>query len=183
MSPAAFTRNDYETAARAIRERTHHQPTIGLILGSGLGELADAVEGADIIPSAEIPLWPRSTVQGHAGRLVIGSLEAQTVLVLQGRSHFYEGYTMQEVTFPVRVMWCLGIKTLIVTNAAGGINKAYRAGDLMLINDHIFIPGMAGHHPLRGPNDPEIGERFPGMSDAYDEKLRELARQVAAQAN
>jgi purine-nucleoside phosphorylase len=183
MSPAAFTRDDYEAAARTIRERTRHQPTIGLILGSGLGGLADAVQGADVIPSAEIPSWPRSTVQGHAGRLVIGSLEGQTVLVQQGRSHYYEGYTMQEVTFPVRVMACLGIKTLIVTNAAGGLNKAYHTGDLMLISDHIFLPGMAGHNPLNGPNDSSIGERFPSMSDAYDAKLRDLARRVAAQAN
>jgi len=124
-------------------------------------------------------LWPPSTVQGHVGKLVIGRLEGHEVLVLQGRIHFYEGYTMQQVTFPVRVMQQLGIKTLLVTNAAGGLNKSYHAGDLMLINDHINLPGFAGNHPLIGPNDETLGTRFPDMTTAYDEKLRKTAHEIA----
>jgi purine-nucleoside phosphorylase len=174
-----FTLSDYQTAAETIRSRTKHRPTVALILGSGLGGLADAVEGADIIPSTDIPLWPPSTVQGHMGRLVIGQLDGNTVLVLQGRIHAYEGYSMYEVTYPVRVMQAFGIKTLFVTNAAGGINKSYAPGDLMLISDHINMPGLTGNNPLIGPNDDSLGTRFPDMSSAYDPKFRELARQAA----
>ncbi|MEP7285700.1 MAG: purine-nucleoside phosphorylase [Chloroflexota bacterium] len=177
-----FTRANYQTAANVILSRTAYQPTVGLILGSGLGGLADAIEVADTIPTTEIPRWPRSTVEGHAGRLVIGRLEGQTVLALQGRVHYYEGYTMQEVTFPVRVMQTLGIKTLFVTNAAGGLNKDYHAGDLMLISDHINLPGLIGHNPLGGPNDNELGSRFPDMTTAYDVAFRQKAHEAAAQA-
>ncbi len=179
MKSNVFTLADYQTAADTIRRHTKHQPTVGLILGSGLGGLADAVETADIIPSTEIPLWPPSTVQGHAGRLVIGKLEGKTVLVLQGRIHAYEGYSMQEVTFPVRVMQALGIKTLFVTNAAGGLNQNYEVGDLMLIADHINMPGLVGNNPLIGPNEDTLGTRFPDMSTAYDAEFRQLARQSA----
>src|SRR5258708_7759091 len=182
MPVSQFTSADYHTAADAIRQRTGHKPTVGLILGSGLSGLADAIETPDVIPSAEIPRWPRSTVQGHAGRLVIGKLEGQTVLVLQGRTHFYEGYSMQEVTYPVRVMQQLGIKTLFVTNAAGGLNKSYEAGDLMLISDHINMPGLIGNNPLVGPNDDQLGTRFPDMSTAYDGPFRKLARAAAEKA-
>src|SRR5216684_3014265 len=153
MTLPAFTRADYQTAADVICSRTAHRPSVGVILGSGLGGLADAVESADVIPTAEVPHWPRSTVVGHAGKLVIGKLEGQDVLVLQGRTHFYEGYSIHEVTFPVRVMYTLGLRALIVTNAAGGLNKAYRAGDLMLISDHIKMLGLVGNNPLLGPND------------------------------
>ncbi len=180
MKSNVFTLADYQTAADTIRRHTKHQPTVGLILGSGLGGLADAVETADIIPSTEIPLWPPSTVQGHAGRLVIGKLEGKTVLVLQGRIHAYEGYSMQEVTFPVRVMQALGIKTLFVTNAAGGLNQNYEVGDLMLIADHINMPGLVGNNPLIGPNEDTLGTRFPDMSTAYDAEFRQLARQYLA---
>jgi purine-nucleoside phosphorylase len=182
MTTSKFTLADYQTAADAIRKRTKHQPTIALILGSGLGGLADAVQEADIIPSTDIPLWPPSTVQGHAGRLVIGKLEGKTVLVLQGRIHLYEGYSIHEVTFPVRVMQMLGIKTLFVTNAAGGLNQNYEAGDLMLIADHVNFPGLTGTNPLIGPNDEALGTRFPDMSTAYDAPFRELARQAAQKA-
>src|SRR5579859_3741572 len=171
-----FTLNDYRAAADMIRSRTSHKPSVGLILGSGLAELANAPEAADIIPSSDIPLWPPSTVLGHVGKLVIGRLEGQTVLVLQGRIHFYEGYTMQQVTYPVRVMQQLGIKTLLVTNAAGGLNKSFQAGDLMLISDHINFPALAGNNPLMGPNDDALGTRFPDMATAYDEQLRHTAR-------
>src|SRR5258707_708352 len=147
-SQAQFTFADYRTAAEAIRQLTTHQPTVGIILGSGLGSLTDAVEDSNIITTSEIPRWPQPTVKGHAGRIVIGQLEGQSVLVLQGRVHFYEGYTMQEVTFPVRVMQALGLTSLFVTNAAGGLNRSFSEGDLMLIKDHINMPGMVGNHPL-----------------------------------
>lgn len=137
----------YHEAAAAVRERTSQQPEAGLILGSGLGTLVEEITNADIIPYAEIPHWPRSTVVGHAGRLVIGELEGRTVLAMQGRSHFYEGYPMSLVTLPVRVMRLLGIDTLIVTNAAGGLNPSFHAGDIMVIEDHINIVGMAGNSP------------------------------------
>jgi purine-nucleoside phosphorylase len=131
-----------------------------------------------IIPYGEIPSWPVSTVEGHQGRLVIGSLEKQPVLIMQGRSHFYEGYSMSEIGFPIRVMQRLGIEILIVTNAAGGINQAYEPGEVMLINDHLNLLGMAGESPLRGPNFDSIGPRFPDMGRAYDRELGSLARQA-----
>ncbi len=175
-----MNRVDIETAADAVRARTSQQPTIGLILGSGLSGLADAVTDADIIPSSDIPNWPQSTVQGHTGRLIIGKLEGKTVLVLQGRVHFYEGYSVQEITFPMRVMHALGIETLIVTNAAGGMNPSFTPGDLMLIRDHLNMVGMAGNNPLRGPNDDTAGPRFPDMTEPYDAELRQMAHAVAA---
>jgi purine-nucleoside phosphorylase len=178
---AILTRANYQAAADVLLNRTSQRPRVGIILGSGLGELADAVENPTVIPTNEIPGWPRSTVEGHAGRLVVGELESITVLTLQGRVHFYEGYTMQEATFPVRVMQMMGIKTLFVTNAAGGLNKNYKAGDLMIISDHINMPGLTGYNPLIGANDMELGLRFPDMSDAYDSKFRGIARQVAEQ--
>lgn len=176
------TRQDMETTAEYIRSQTRHRPQIGIILGSGMSPLADAVTGADVLPYETIPNFVASTVVGHAGRLVIGHLEGCSVLVMQGRIHFYEGYTMQQVTFPVRVMRFLGIDTLIVTNAAGGLRPEFTPGDLMLISDHINLIGMAGHNPLYGPNDPELGPRFPDMSQAYDPTLRSIARTVAENA-
>lgn len=174
-----LTLEQFDQAAEAIRQRTSHQPRIGMILGSGLGKIADLVENADIIPASEIPHWPASTVMGHQGRLVIGNLAGQCVMVLQGRVHYYEGYSMDQVTLPVRVMQRLGMDTLMVTNAAGAINPAYQPGDLMLITDHIALISMTGLNPLRGPNFNEIGERFPDMSQPYDRSLGDLARQVA----
>jgi purine-nucleoside phosphorylase len=168
-----------DEAAQVVRERIDINPRVGMILGSGLGSLAEAVEGAVIIPYGEIPSWPVSTVQGHQGRLVVGSLENQNVLIMQGRSHFYEGYSMAEIGFPVRVMQRLGIDILIVTNAAGGINQSYEPGDVMLIKDHLNLLGMAGESPLRGPNFDSIGPRFPDMGRAYDRDLGELTRQAA----
>ena len=168
-----------DEAAQVVRERIDINPRVGMILGSGLGSLAEAVEGAVIIPYGEIPSWPVSTVQGHQGRLVVGSLENQDVLIMQGRSHFYEGYSMAEIGFPVRVMQRLGIEILIVTNAAGGINQSYEPGDVMLIKDHLNLLGMAGESPLRGPNFDSIGPRFPDMGRAYDRDLGELTRQAA----
>ena len=170
-----------DEAAQWIRSRTHQQPRIGIILGSGLGDLAEIVEGKDIIPTAEIPHWPVSTILGHQGRLVIGKLGGETVLVLQGRTHYYEGYSMAQVTLPVRVMQRLGIGILIVTNAAGAIQPEFQAGDVMLITDQINLIGMAGLNPLRGPNLSEFGERFPDMSQPYDRELLGLARHTAAE--
>jgi purine-nucleoside phosphorylase len=167
--------------AGVVRGRINIQPRVGLILGTGLGGLADAVQNPAIVPYAELPEWPVSTVQGHAGRLVVGSLDGQPLLVMQGRIHYYEGYTMQQVTLPVRVMQRLGIEILIVTNAAGAIHPDFVPGDVMLITDHLNLAGMAGLNPLIGPNLDELGPRFPDMSQAYDRPLGQLARKVAAE--
>jgi purine-nucleoside phosphorylase len=173
------TADHYAEAVEAIRRKTTLTPRTALVLGSGLGGLADAVDNPVIIPYEDIPGWPRSTVPGHSGRLVIGHLEGVPVLVQQGRAHFYEGYTPQQITFPIRVMHYLGINTLILTNAAGGINTGYAAGDIMLINDHINFVGMSGNNPLMGPNDDSLGPRFLGMSQTYDRNLRQRAHVVA----
>lgn len=174
-----YTPADYDAAVRIIKERIREIPHIGLVLGSGLGKLAEAVEDAVTIPYEDIPGWPRSTVHGHSGRLVIGKLEGKQVIVQQGRAHFYEGYSLEQVTFPIRVMHALGVNTLILTNAAGGVNTQFNAGDIMLIEDHINFVGMSGNNPLMGPNDDSIGPRFPGMSQTYDRTLRELSHSVA----
>jgi len=171
----------YDEAAAAVRAYTSQQPLIGLVLGSGLGSLADTIENPDVIPFDKIPYWPVSTVPGHHGRLVIGNLEGRPVMVLQGRVHFYEGYSPAQITLPVRVMRRLGVTTLILTNAAGGINAQYQPGDLMLIKDHLNLPGIAGQNPLRGPNDDSFGPRFPDMTQVYDPALRRLAHATAAQ--
>jgi purine-nucleoside phosphorylase len=168
-------------ATAYVQSRSNLKPEVGLILGSGLGDLAAEVQDATAIPYEEIPHFLRSTVVGHAGRLLIGTLENVSVVVMQGRFHFYEGYTMQALTLPVRVMHMLGAHTLIVTNAAGGLNPAYRPGDFMLIRDHINFLGLAGMNPLVGPNDERLGERFPALAKAYDTKLRSLAHTIAIQ--
>jgi purine-nucleoside phosphorylase len=184
MSDETFlTMAEIDRVVGAIRERTEFAPKIGLILGSGLGPLADEVEAEARIAGKEIEGWPRSTVEGHAGRLVLGRLEGQAVLVLQGRVHYYEGQPMSTLGMPVRVMQRLGAEMLIVTNAAGGINQAFDAGDLMLITDHINLLGMAGQTPLRGPNLDDFGPRFPDMSRAYDRELLASAAAVAEQEN
>jgi purine-nucleoside phosphorylase len=170
-----------ELARAAIAGRTVLAPRVGLILGSGLGALADELEEATAVPYAEVPGFPRSTVVGHRGELAIGRLAGQPVAVMRGRFHFYEGYSMQQVTFPVRVMRALGCDTLLVTNAAGGLRPEWPVGDLMRITDHIFLPGMVGNHPLRGENDDRLGPRFPAMVGAYDAELGALAHAVAAE--
>jgi purine-nucleoside phosphorylase len=167
-----------DQATSAVRARTKVQPRVGLILGSGLGGLADAVDGASAINYRDIPGWPSPTVEGHAGRLVLGSLERVPVAVMQGRVHYYEGIPMPLVGLPVRVLQALGIEILIVTNAAGAVNPAFVPGDLMLIADHINLLGMAGVSPLRGPNLDQYGPRFPDMSQAYDRGLLDIARAV-----
>lgn len=167
-----------DEAVQVITRRTRIKPDIGLILGTGLGDLAESVQPADIIPYSEIPHWPRSTIQGHKGRLVMGLLEGKAVMIMQGRAHYYEGYSMSLVGFPVRVMTRLGIKTLIVTNSAGAINPDYQPGDVMLIQDHISLIAMGGLNPLRGPNLDEFGPRFPDMSQPYDRALIKMAEKI-----
>lgn len=174
-----ITRQMVVEAAEYIRKRGCSCPHVGLILGSGLNAVAERVLDAKIIPYREIPHFPNSTVPGHAGRLLLGCFGGLETLVMQGRVHYYEGYSLAEVTFPVRVMQLLGLDTLIVTNAAGGIRPGLRVGDLMAITDHINFVGMAGHHPLRGPNDEHFGPRFLDMTRAYDPGLLELLRAEA----
>jgi len=172
-----------DRVVQSIQSRITSHPHIGLILGTGLGGLAQAIQNATIIPYRELPDWPVSTVMGHSGQLVIGDLEGQPVLAMQGRIHFYEGYTMQQVTLPVRVMQRMGIKILIVTNAAGAIQPDFVPGDVMLITDNLNLAGMSGLNPLIGPNLDEFGLRFPDMSQAYDRQLCDLARKVAREGN
>ena len=174
-----YSIEDMDRIADEIRSRITIQPVISLILGSGLGLLSDTIEDPVIIPYHDLPGWPISTVEGHAGELVIGNLEGKDVLVMNGRIHFYEGYEMSQVTLPIRVMQRLGIRIVLVTNAAGGINQDFEPGNPMLITDHLNLLGMAGVNPLRGPNLDVFGTRFPDMSQAYDKELGELARKVA----
>jgi purine-nucleoside phosphorylase len=180
MTSPSYTLQTYQEAADFVQKQSAHRPKVGLILGSGLSPLADAIDEADRIPYGHIPHFPISTVEGHAGQLVLGRLAGVDVCAMQGRFHFYEGYTPQQTTFPVRVMKLLGIETLILTNAAGGINPAFRAGDLMVIDDHINFMGLTGYNPLGGPNLDAFGLRFPSMTDVYAVRLRQLADQVAA---
>jgi purine-nucleoside phosphorylase len=176
-----LTLQQIDEVANAIRARSDFHPEIAIILGSGLGSLAEQVEEAVSIPYGELPYWPISTVSGHKGRLVIGRLDSQEVLVMQGRAHYYEGYSMSQVSLPVRVTQRLGVGTLIVTNAAGAVNPAFEPGDLMLIVDHLNLIGMAGLNPLRGPNLEALGPRFPDMSRAYDRDLCAAARRAVAE--
>mgnify|MGYP001436924842 CR=1 FL=1 len=174
-----FTLEEIDEVALVIKAKTRHNPKIGLILGSGLGDLANSVENADIISYGDLPYWPNSTVHGHAGKLVIGNLENKSLIVMQGRAHYYEGFSMAEIGLPVRVMQRLGVEIIIVTNAAGAINQDYLPGDIMFISDHIALIGMTGNNPLRGPNLDELGPRFPDMSQAYDKILLEKAISIA----
>src|SRR5699024_10713115 len=162
----------YSEAKEAIQTYTSIEPEIGLILGSGLGVMADDIENSVTIPYHKIPHFPKSTVAGHKGQLVIGTLHGKKVIAMQGRFHYYEGYTMEQVTFPVRVMKKLGVHSLIVTNAAGGINKDFSPGDLMVIKDHL---NLFGDNPLIGENIDEFGPRFPDMSNVYDREYMEIA--------
>lgn len=167
-----------DRAVSFLRSKTSIQPEIGIVLGSGLGAFADAVEAEVAIPYSEIPGAPVSGVAGHSGRLIIGRLEGKSLAVMQGRVHFYEGFAMEEVVFLPRVLGRLGIRKAIVTNAAGGINTSFSAGDLMLISDHLNFFGV---NPLLGRNLDELGPRFPDMSEIYPEELRAIARAVAAE--
>ncbi len=181
MSNQESSLEQIDSIVAAIQHKIEVEPKIGLVLGSGLGAVADAVDSPNEISTDELEGWPKSTVEGHAGKLIIGELEGQNVCVVDGRVHFYEGHSMASVVVPVRVLKRLGAEVLIVTNAAGGVNQNFEAGDLMLITDHINFPGMAGHSPLRGPNLDDLGPRFPDMSQAYDRELQKVAREVAAE--
>jgi purine-nucleoside phosphorylase len=169
-----------QTAAQFLKGKYEKTPKIGLILGSGLGVLADEIEQPVKIAYNDIPDFPVSTVEGHAGQLVFGRIQEIEVVAMQGRFHFYEGYSFEKVTFPVRVMKELGVEILIVTNAAGGVNESFSPGDLMIITDHI---NNMGTNPLIGPNDSRLGVRFPDMSEAYNKELRVLAKQISEQLN
>jgi purine-nucleoside phosphorylase len=166
-----------EAAAYIAGKIDSKQPLIGLVLGSGLGDLADQIEDGIGIDYSDVPHFPVSTVEGHAGRFVVGELEGKQVIVMQGRFHYYEGYSMQKVVFPIYVMKELGIQAVVMTNAAGGMNRSFQAGDLMLISDHL---NMTGDNPLIGPNHQELGVRFPDMSEAYNREYRSLAQTIAA---
>jgi purine-nucleoside phosphorylase len=163
-----------------LKNKIGEIPNTAIILGTGLGELANEIDNKTEISYAEIPNFPISTVEGHSGKLIIGTLGGKRILAMQGRFHFYEGYSMKEVTFPVRVFQALGVKYLFVSNAAGGMNPSFDIGDIMLIEDHI---NMFPEHPLRGKNYDELGTRFPDMSEAYDKKLRMMAMQIANEKN
>ena len=174
-----FTLERIDEVADVVREKINVKPRIGIILGSGLNDLAASVKNAVTIPYGDLPHWPVSTVEGHVGRLVVGELESQPVFVMQGRIHFYEGYSMGQVTLPVRVMQRLGLEMMIVTNAAGGVNPDFIPGDVMLITDNLNLMGMSGLNPLMGPNLDELGPRFPDMSQVYDKELMAIARKVS----
>jgi purine-nucleoside phosphorylase len=167
-----------QNAAQFLKGKYENTPKIGLILGSGLGVLADEIEQSVKVAYNDIPDFPVSTVEGHAGQLVFGRIHEIEVVAMQGRFHFYEGYSFEKVTFPVRVMKELGVEILIVTNAAGGVNESFSPGDLMIITDHI---NNMGTNPLIGPNDSRLGVRFPDMSEAYNKELRILAKQISEQ--
>ncbi len=167
-------------AADAVRSRWSGQPAVGIVLGTGLGGLAQEIAVEGTIPYGEIPHFPSSTVQSHAGQLRCGTLAGQTVMAMEGRFHLYEGYTPAQITFPIRVMRQLGCQTLIVSNAAGGLNPLHSKGDLIVIDDHINLMGV---NPLIGPNDDRLGVRFPDMIEPYDRELQKLALDVALEAN
>ncbi|OQR68924.1 purine nucleoside phosphorylase-like [Tropilaelaps mercedesae] len=175
----AYSYDEMVKIADYLTEKTRHRPSIGIICGSGLSSLADLVTEKDIIKYENIPRFPPSTVKGHSGQLVFGKLSGKTVVCMQGRIHPYEGHPMWKCAMPVRLMKLCGINSLIVTNAAGGLNPNLHIGDIMLIKDHINFPGLAGNHPLRGVNDDRWGPRFPNMNLAYDPELMQMARNAA----
>jgi purine-nucleoside phosphorylase len=170
--------NELNQAADYVRSKSSIAPQVGVILGSGLGDVVDSIDVETAIPYGEIPGARASTVMGHQGRLILGHSKGVPVAVMQGRVHYYEGYEMDEVMFLSRMLGRLGVKKLVVTNAAGGVNTSYEAGDLMLISDHINFMGV---NPLRGPNVDDLGLRFPDMTEAYPESMRKVAREVAAE--
>ncbi len=172
--------NKIKNAADFIMKKSKYKPEIGLILGSGLGSLADSIENPEFYPYEELPHFPVSTVEGHAGRLVVGMLNGKCVVAMQGRFHYYEGYAFNEVTFPVRVMKSIGVEKLIVTNACGAVNESFKPGDLMIITDQI---NFSGDNPLIGKNLDEFGPRFPDLSNAYSKDLVEKAKGVANKLN
>ena len=171
--------DDVREATLAVQSRWNGDARLGIVLGTGLGRLAAEIEAEATIPYAEIPHFPHSTVEGHAGRLVCGTLAGVPVVAMEGRFHLYEGYSAAQVTFPIRVLKQLGVATLIVSNAAGGLNPLYRKGDLVVIDDHVNLPGLGGVNPLIGPNDDRLGPRFPDLLEPYDRGLQEVALEAA----
>lgn len=169
-------RRHIEDAVEIIRRKTKAKPPIGIILGTGLGGLSKEIKKDTVIDYEEIPHFPISTVESHHGKLIFGTLASKKVVAMQGRFHYYEGYTLQQVTFPVRVMKFLGVQTLLISNAGGALNPLFRKGDVMLISDHI---NLLGDNPLIGPNDDSLGPRFPDMSEPYSTELIALAEQIA----
>ncbi|XP_069489829.1 purine nucleoside phosphorylase isoform X2 [Ambystoma mexicanum] len=174
-----YAYEEYKQTSDWLLAHTKHRPTVAIICGSGLGNLANLLKDEVTFKYEDIPNFPRSTVPGHAGKLVFGNLNGKPCVCMQGRFHMYEGYPMWKTTFPVRVFHLIGVQTLIVTNAAGGLNQDYKVGHIMVIMDHINMPGFAGHSPLVGPNEDRFGVRFPPMSDAYDRNLRKLTLSIS----
>jgi len=174
-----LSHNAISQCSNYILGKTDYRPKIGIICGSGLGGLAEIVKNPDIFPYEEIPGFPRSTVAGHVGRLLIGELSGTCVLIMQGRFHSYEGYPLWKTAMPVRVMKLIGVEHLLVTNAGGGLNNMFTVGDIMVLKDHINLPGFACQHPLRGPNDDSFGPRFFPTNDLYNKRYRDMAREVA----
>ncbi|XP_077381603.1 purine nucleoside phosphorylase-like isoform X2 [Festucalex cinctus] len=173
--------DEYQAAADWLMSKTSSRPTVGIVCGSGLGGLGEMLKERQVFKYADIPNFPQSTVHGHAGQLVFGTLKGKACVCMQGRFHLYEGYPVQKVALPMRVFKLIGVETVILTNAAGGLNQDYKVGDVMIIKDHINMPGFAGVNPLVGPNHDRFGVRFPCMSDAYDRELRKMAHGVAAE--
>ncbi|XP_056272809.1 purine nucleoside phosphorylase 6 [Pseudoliparis swirei] len=178
-SRCRYSYEEYKETADWLLAQTEQRPKVAIICGSGLGGLADQLLDKTVVKYDKIPHFPTSTVPGHAGQLVFGTLQGRECVCMQGRFHVYEGYDVNTVTYPLRVFSLLGVETVIVTNAAGGLNGSYAVGDIMIIKDHINMPGFAGTNPLCGHNDDRFGVRFPCMSDAYDRELRALVKQVA----
>lgn len=177
-SHKSFSYEDCKATADWLLAQTDIRPTVGIVCGSGLGGLADLLKDQLAFNYKDIPNFPQSTVHGHAGRLVFGTMKGRPCVCMQGRFHLYEGYSIQKITLPMRIFKLLGVETVMITNAAGGLNQDFKVGDIMIIKDHINMPGFAGNNPLVGPNDERFGVRFPCMSDAYDRDLQQLAMEV-----
>ncbi|PAA77801.1 hypothetical protein BOX15_Mlig022372g1, partial [Macrostomum lignano] len=183
---AGTEENSYERAeaiARYLLERTGRRPELAVVLGSGLGGLGDSLTDRQVLPYAEIPGFPTSTVAGHQGNLIFGKAGDRDVVLMQGRFHAYEGYSVHQVTLPMRVFHLMGVRAVLLTNAAGGLNRDYAVGDVMLIRDHLNLPGLVGCNPLRGPNDERLGPRFPSTSDVYDKRMRDQLAEAFKQCN
>ncbi|XP_010889877.1 purine nucleoside phosphorylase-like [Esox lucius] len=180
-SANGYSFEECSATAEWLLSQIQIRPLVGIVCGSGLGRLAEMLKDQRTFNYSDIPNFPQSTVHGHAGRLVFGTLKGKPCVCMQGRFHLYEGYSIQKVTLPIRIFKLLGVSTVILTNAAGGLNLDYKVGDIMIIKDHINMPGFAGNNPLNGPNDERFGIRFPSMSDAYDKELLQLAQGVGAE--
>ncbi|KAL6468094.1 hypothetical protein MHYP_G00237710 [Metynnis hypsauchen] len=180
-SSSGYSYEECKATADWLLEQAPVRPLVGIVCGSGLGGLADMLKDQKVFKYSDIPNFPQSTVHGHAGQLVFGTLKGKPCVCMRGRFHLYEGYPIQKTTMPIRIFKLMGVETVILTNAAGGLNQDYKVGDVMIIKDHINMPGFAGNNPLCGPNEDRFGTRFPCMSDAYDRKLQQLAQAVGAE--